>query len=83
MTYYVLVHHPAIPPWVLNLDGHLSVAAADRAMLWQRQFNPDTQFSLCVVRDGQLVEYVGGSVLFPVQGPYTDEVWAAFKEKIK
>jgi len=79
--YFVLIRQGDSPPWVLNLDGYKTVAAADRAMRWQRQFNPATQFNLCVARDGQLVEYIGGAVVTPVQGPYTDEVWAAFKEK--
>lgn len=79
--YSVLVHQGDGPPWVLNLDGYQTVAAADRAMSWQRQFNPDTRFTLARVEDGKLVAHGTGEVMRPQQGPYTEEVWAAFKEK--
>lgn len=81
MTYFVIVRPKEADPWVLNLDGYETVAAADRAMRWQRQFNPDTQFSLCVVRDGKLVEYIAGREIHPSRAPYTEAAWAAFKER--
>lgn len=81
--YFVLVHQDDSPPWVLNLDGHRTVAAADRAMSWQRQFNPDTLFTLARVEDDQLVVHGTGQPIEPSQGPYTDSVWAAFKEKYR
>lgn len=80
--YYVLVHQGDAQPWVLNLDGHKTVAAADRAMLWQRQFNPATYFTLARVEGGQLVAHGSGEVLHPDRGPYIEEVWAAWKDSL-
>lgn len=81
MTYFVVVRPKEADPWVLSLDGYQTVAAADRAMNWQRQFNPETEFSLCVVRNGQLAEYIGGRVIVPGSAPYTEATWAAFLER--
>lgn len=77
MTYFVLVQplDESTPPWVLNLDGYPNAAAARRAINWQIQFNPYLDYTLW---DAELLRDTGRRL---AQGPYTDEAWAAWREK--
>lgn len=71
-------------PWVLNLGGYVSLAAAKRAIYWQhqpRQEHDDAYWRIAELRDGKLVDYDTSKIYHPTHSPYTEDVWAAFVER--
>lgn len=79
MTYYVIAD--TREPWVLNLDGHASLAEAKQAIRWQHKFDPESRWRIAELRDGRLIDIVTSALVTPNRGPYMQEVWWAFVER--
>jgi hypothetical protein len=82
MTFYVVVENPGFEPWVLNLQGYETLAAADQAIRWLSQFTRSVFCRLCVAKDGCLVYYYGGRLAAVGSAPYSEAEWSAFLKRI-
>lgn len=74
---FVIGFSPA--PWVLNLEGYATQAAAQEAISWQRQAEPNSSWEICT-RSGaaDFTNENGETHHVEDRSPYTVAGWSEF-----